>query len=80
MIDFEYTVKVNKQDIDILNKITEAYEGLANIRTIDAKEGIVKILTNSYFIKDVDMMIDKIERVFNIKISVLKKEEWKGVL
>ncbi len=40
-------VRVDRKDIDILNKILEGYEGLALVTTIDAKEGIVQLTTFS---------------------------------
>lgn len=80
MIEYEYILKVGRENIDLLNKITEAYEGIGNVRTLDNKEGIIKILTISYFLYDVEQMIKKIEKVFGIKIEIISKKEWQGVI
>ncbi len=78
MIDFEYIIKIEKKDIDIINKITEAYEGIGNVRTLDSKEGLIKILTNSYFIEDIDNMLEKIRKTLFFDIKVISKEVWQG--
>lgn len=80
MNEYEYILKVGRENIDILNKITEAYEGIGNVRTLDSKEGIIKILTISYFLDDIDKMLEKIKRVYNIDIKIISKEEWQGVI
>lgn len=78
MIDYEYIVEVGRENIDILNKVTEAYEGIGNVRTIDNKRGIVKILTNTFFLNDINLMFEKITKIFNIDIKVIAYGEWKG--
>ncbi|VWL85320.1 DUF4911 domain-containing protein [Oceanivirga miroungae] len=78
MIDYEYIIKIDRKDIDIMNKITEAYEGIGNIRTLSASEGLVKILTNKYFLNDVDLMLEKIRKVFKINVEVLSIKKWEG--
>lgn len=80
MIEYEYVIKVGRQNIDILNKITEAYEGLGVVRTLDTQKGIIKILTNEYFLTDVEAMLDKITVYFNIDIEIISKNIWQGVI
>lgn len=79
MKSYEYILKTDKYNIDYINKIVEAYEGLAIIRTLDQKEGIIKLLTNTYFLEDVNELFEKFKR-FNIDIEILKEGIWKGVL
>lgn len=43
MTEYEYILRVGRENIDIVNKITEAYEGIGNVRTMDNVDGIVKI-------------------------------------
>lgn len=78
MIDYEYIVKLDRKNIDIMNKITEAYEGIGNIRTLDSNIALVKILTNSYFLEDINLMLDKIREAFNIDIEVISVKKWSG--
>jgi len=80
MIDYEYIIEIGRENIDIVNKITEAYEGIGNVRTLDSKKGIVKILTNKYFLGDINNMFLKIKEVFNIDIKIISENEWQGVI
>lgn len=80
MIDYEYIIEIGRENIDIVNKITEAYEGIGNVRTLYSKKGIVKILTNKYFLGDINNMFLKIEEVFNIDIKIISENEWQGVI
>lgn len=80
MTEYEYILRVGRENIDIVNKITEAYEGIGNVRTMDNVDGIVKILTNLHFLNDIDEMLEKIYRVYGIKIDIIDKREWQGVI
>lgn len=80
MEEYEYILEVGRENIDIINKITEAYEGIGNVRTIDKKRGLIKILTILYFLDDLDEMLEKIKKKFNINIKIVSKEEWQGVI
>lgn len=79
MKSYEYIISTDKYNIDYINKIVEAYEGLAIVRTLDQKNGIIKILTNTYFKDDVDKLILKL-RKYDIKIDIIEEGIWKGVL
>ncbi len=79
MESYEFTLKIQKKDIDFLNKITEAYEGVGIVRTIDPEEARVKIVTLSYFKEEVEKIIESL-RVVGIEIEILKSTLWEGVL
>jgi len=76
---WEYIIQTKKEYIDFINKIIEAYDGLGNVRTIDNQNGLIKILTNSCLLDDMDNAIETL-RQKNIEIEVLEKREWLGVL
>lgn len=76
---WEYIIQTKKEHIDFINKIIEAYDGLGNVRTIDNQNGLIKILTNSCLLDDMDNAIETL-RQKNIEIEVLEKREWLGVL
>ena len=80
MSEYEYILQFGRENLDILNKITEVYEGIGNVRTLDSNKGIIKILTISYFLDDIDNMLDKIREIYNIDIKLISKEEWQGVI
>lgn len=79
MKSWEYIIQTKKEHIDFINKIVEAYEGLGNVRTLDNQNGFIKILTNSYFIDEMDLVIEKL-RKNDIYIEILEKREWLGIL
>ena len=76
---WEYIIQTKKEHIDFINKIIEAYGGLGNVRTLDNQNGLIKILTNSYLLNDMDNAIETLKQK-NIKIEILEKREWLGVL
>jgi hypothetical protein len=76
---WEYIIQTKKEHIDFINKIVEAYEGAGNVRTLDNKNGLVKIITNSYFLNDMDNILKRL-REKDIFIEIIEKREWLGVL
>ena len=76
---WEYIIQTKKEHIDFINKIIEAYDGLGNVRTLDNQNGLIKILTNSYLLNDMDNAIETLKEK-NIEIEILEKREWLGVL
>ena len=79
MKSWEYIIQTRKEHIDFINKIVEAYDGLGNVRTLDNNNGLIKIITNSYFTDDMDKVIERL-RAKDIHIEILEKREWLGIL
>lgn len=79
MKSYEYFIQTEKKHIDFINKIMEAYEGLGIIRTLDANKGLVKIITIDTAKKDIDGIIEDLNRR-DIKIEILEEGFWKGEL
>ena len=79
MKSWEYIIQTKKEYIDFINKIIEAYDGLGNVRTLDNQNGLIKILTNSYLLNDMDNAIETLKQK-NIEIEILEKRKWLGVL
>lgn len=79
MKSWEYIIQTKKEHIDFINKIVEAYEGVGNVRTLDNQKGLIKIITNSYLISEMDNIINRlIEK--DIYIEIIEKREWLGIL
>ena len=76
---WEYIIQTKKEYIDFINKVIEAYDGLGNVRTLDNQSGLIKILTNSQLLDDMDKAIETLKQK-NIEMEVLEKREWLGVL
>lgn len=79
MKSWEYIIQTKKEHIDFINKIVEAYEGAGNVRTLDNKNGLIKIITNSYFLNDMDNILERM-REKDVFIEIIEKREWLGVL
>ena len=79
MKSWEYIIKTKKANIDYINKIIEVQEGMANVRTLNSEEGLIKILTNNFFLEDVEAILEKLKK-HSIEIEILEKREWQGVL
>lgn len=79
MKSWEYIIRTKKENIDFINKIVEAYDGLGNVRTLDNKKGLIKIITNSFLLNDMDKVLEKLKG-HNVSIKILEKREWLGVL
>lgn len=79
MKSWEYIVQTKKEHIDFINKIVEAYEGAGNVRTLDNQNGLIKIITNSFFLTEIDAIIERL-REKGIYIEIIEKREWLGIL
>ena len=79
MKSWEYIIQTKKEHIDFINKIVEAYDGLGNVRTLDNQAGLIKIITNSYLLEDMDKVIEKL-RENGVFMEILEKREWLGIL
>lgn len=79
MKSWEYIIQTKRENIDFINKIVEAYDGLGNVRTLDNKNGLIKIITNSYLLEDMDKVLEKLQKR-GIEIEIQDRREWLGVL
>ena len=79
MKSYENFIQTEKKHIDFINKIMQAYEGLGIIRTLDANKGLVKIITIDTAKKDIDGIIEDLNKR-DIKIEILEEGFWKGEL
>ena len=79
MKSWEYIIQTKREHIDFINKIVEAYDGLGNVRTLDNKNGLIKIFTYSYLLEDMDKVLEKLQKK-GIEIEIQDRREWLGVL
>lgn len=79
MKSWEYIIQTKREHIDFINKIVEAYDGLGNVRTLDNKNGLIKIITNSYLLEDMDRVLEKLQKK-GVEIEIQDRREWLGVL
>ncbi|WP_134113471.1 DUF4911 domain-containing protein [Hypnocyclicus thermotrophus] len=79
MYSYEFFIKTEKKHIDFINKIIEAYEGVGVVRTLNPKEGEIKIITLNYFIKDIEKILENL-RNKGVKLEITKQGKWGGII
>lgn len=57
----EIFLKVNKEDINYINRIMEGYEYLGVVSTIDKKEGIIVIITTTDMYDEAKVILENLE-------------------
>ena len=60
----EIFLKVNKEDINYINRIMEGYEYLGVVSTIDKKEGIIVIRTTTDMYDEAKVILENLEIYF----------------
>jgi hypothetical protein len=60
--DLKLLIKINPQDIAFLDKIFEAYDGLAIVSTLNRKEGLVVLTVTPETKKDVIEILNNFPR------------------
>ncbi len=79
MKSYEFLIKSRKEDIDFINKIIEAYEGLGVVRTTNPKEGLLTIITTDDFKDDLREIILDLGKNY-IVADILEERPWQGLL
>lgn len=79
MRSYEFIIKSRKEDIDFINKVMEAYEGLGVVRTLNAKEGDLSIISTDDFKEDVRIMVEDLDRN-HVAAKIVKEGPWEGNL
>ena len=76
---YEFIIQSKKEDIDLINKIVEAYEGAGVVRTLDSTNGIISVISTDDY-KDMmrEVLIDLGNRWVDLKI--IEEGAWKGTL
>ncbi len=49
MKSYEFLIQSRREDIDFINKIIEAYEGVGVVRTLDPIKGIISVISTDDF-------------------------------
>lgn len=76
---YEFFINTETKYIDFINKIMEAYEGIGIIRTLDAKNGKIKIITLEHFREETVKIIDNL-RKNGVVLEIEREGIWEGVL
>ena len=79
MDSYEFRIKTRREDIDFINKIMEAYEGVGIVRTKNANEGDLVIVSTTDFKEDVRMIVEDLNKKWS-KVEIVCEGLWSGEL
>ncbi|WP_297408004.1 DUF4911 domain-containing protein [uncultured Cetobacterium sp.] len=76
---YEFKIKTKREDIDFINKIMEAYEGVGIVRTKDANAGDLTIVSTTDFKDDVRMIVEDLNAKW-VMAEIVEEGPWSGEL
>ncbi len=79
MNSYEFFIKTERKNIDFLNKIFEAYEGVGIVRTLDAEAGEIKLITIDIYREDILKIIEDVNN-YSVVLEVSREGLWGGEL
>lgn len=74
---YEYFIQTEKKHIDFINKVMEAYEGLGIVRTINPREGKIKIITLNIYRDEINKILEDLDNR-GVSVEVTEEGFWKG--
>ena len=77
---YEFLIQSRKEDIDFINKIIEAYEGIGVVRTVDANAGILNVISTDDFKDFVRTIIEDLDKNYGVVAKITEEGAWKGFL
>lgn len=76
---YEFLIQSRREDIDFINKIIEAYEGVGVVRTISAEKGILNIITTYDFKDQLRFILEDLNGEW-VKAEIIEEKPWSGGL
>lgn len=76
---YEFLLRSKVEDIDFINKIMEAYEGVGVVRTLDSKTGLLSIVLTEDFKDFVREMLEDLGKKW-VSLEILSEGTWSGRL
>lgn len=77
---YEFLIQSRKEDIDFINKVIEAYEGIGVVRTVDANAGILNVISTDDFKDFVRTIIEDLDKNYGVVAKITEEGAWKGFL
>ncbi|MGL4687590.1 MAG: DUF4911 domain-containing protein [Fusobacteriaceae bacterium] len=76
---YEFLVQTERTDIDFINKIIEAYEGIGVVRTISAEKGLLNIITTYDFKEFLREVLEDLNIKW-VRAEIIDEKPWSGGL
>lgn len=67
------------EDIDFINKIMEAYEGIGVVRTINPKEALLSVVLTEDFKEFVKEVLEDLSKKW-VQLEIVSEGAWSGRL
>ncbi|MBR8700660.1 hypothetical protein IX317_001047 [Fusobacterium sp. DD29] len=80
LTSYEFLIQSRKEDIDFINKIIEAYEGIGVVRTVNSEKGIINIISTNDFKDYVRDIINDLNDNYGVVAKITEEGPWKGSL
>lgn len=77
--DYEFLLKSRTEDVDFINKIIEAYEGIGVLRTLNPQEGLLSLILTEEFKDFVREVLEDLGKKW-VKLEIISEGPWRGVL
>ncbi|NPA15772.1 MAG: DUF4911 domain-containing protein [Deferribacteres bacterium] len=74
ILEVIYRVRVDRENIGLINAIFEAYEEVAIVRVVDKKDSLMEIYTSSSFSHVVERIIEALKDEYGVKMDVVGRE------
>ncbi|WP_291259009.1 DUF4911 domain-containing protein [Fusobacterium sp.] len=80
LTSYEFLIQSRKEDIDFINKIIEAYEGIGVVRTVDANAGLLNVISTDDFKDYARTIIEDLDKNYGVEAKIIEEGTWKGSL
>ncbi len=74
--EYDVLVKINKEDIHIVNYIIEGEDNVMNIRSIDGE--FLKIISPKDFLVDTIVLLNSLREIINLEIYEIRPNSGKA--
>ncbi len=75
-VEYDVLVKINKEDIHIVNYIVEGEDNVMNIRSIDGE--FLKIISPKDFLVDTIVLLSSLREIINLEIYEIRPNSGKA--
>lgn len=76
---YEFLIQSRREDIDFINKIIEAYEGIGVVRTVSAEKGLLNIITTDDYKEFLRDVLQDLNSKW-VRAEILEEKPWSGGL
>lgn len=76
---YEFLLKSRVEDIDFINKIMEAYEGIGVVRTLNPREGLLSVVLTEDFKDFVREVLEDLSKKW-VQLEIISEGPWRGIL